>query len=317
MIKEDKIAIIGQRGMIVSAIARQLRKDGFQNLLVITPDELELTDQGAVRGLFDREKPALVFLTSVQTGGIIANRSYPADFIFRNLQAQTSVIDAAYRSGVKKMLYLGSSCMYPKECPQPMKEEYLLTGRFEATSEPYAIAKITGMIMCQSYNRQHGTNYICAIPADLYGPEDDFEPETSHVLAALMRRMHIAKQEKQSAVTVWGTGSPRREFLHADDLADACIFLMDNYTGSEVINIGFGGDTAIKDLAVIIKRVVGFEGNLIYDTSKPDGAPRKLLDSGGIRGMGWAPQIGLEEGIRQTYQWYLDHNGKESTRSQS
>lgn len=308
MIKEDRIAIIGQQGMIVSAIARRLRKDGFQNLLVITPDELELTDQGAVRGLFERKKPAFVFLTSVQTGGIIANRSYPADFIFRNLQAQTSVIDAAYRSGVQKMLYLGSSCMYPRECPQPMKEEYLLSGKLEPTSEPYAVAKIAGLIMCQSYNRQYGTNFICAIPADLYGREDDFDPATSHVLAALLRRMQEAKTGKQKEVVVWGTGNPKREFLNIDDLADACAFLMNHYDDSEVINIGFGSDTAIKDLAAIIKKVVAYEGDLVFDTSKPDGAPRKFLDSGRISKMGWVPKVELEEGIANTYRWYLGHS---------
>jgi len=305
MIKEDKIAIIGQQGMIVSAIARHLRKDGFQNLLMITPEKLELTKQSVVQGLFKREKPAFVFLTSVKTGGIIANRSYPADFIFRNLQAQTNVIDAAYRSGVQKMLYLGSSCMYPRECPQPMKEEYLLSGKLEPTSEPYAIAKIAGQITCQSYNRQYGTDFICAIPADLYGPEDDFDQATSHVLAALLRRMHEAKTGKQKEVVVWGTGNPKREFLHADDLADACLFLMDNYSDPEVINVGFGSDTSIKDLAAIIKKVVAFEGDLVFDTSKPDGALRKFLDSSRIFKMGWVPKIGLEKGIENTYRWYL------------
>jgi len=261
MIKKDKIAITGQQGMIVSAMARRLRKDSFQNLLLITPGEFDLTAQNVVHNLFQKEKPAFVFLTSVQTGGIAANSRYPADFIFNNLQAQTNVIDAAYRSGVQKMLYLGSSCMYPRECPQPMKEEYLLSVKLEPTSEPYAVAKIAGSTMCQSYNRQYGTNFIRAIPADLYGPEDDFDPATGHVLAALLRRMHEAKTGKQKEVTVWGTGNPKREFLHVDDLADACVFLMQNYSGTEVINIGFGNDTAIRDLAMIIKRVVGFEGN--------------------------------------------------------
>ena len=308
MIKEDKIAIIGQQGMIVSAIARRLRKDGFRNLLVITPDELELTDQGAVRGLFEMEKPDLVFLTSVKTGGIIANRSYPADFIFRNLQAQTNVIDAAHRSGVQKMLYLGSSCMYPRECPQPMKAEYLLSGKLEPTSESYAIAKIAGSTMCQSYNRQYGTNFICAIPADLYGPEDDFDPATGHVLAALLRRMRETKTGEQKEVVVWGTGNPKREFLHVDDLADACVFLMNHYDDPEVINIGFGSDTAIKDLATIIKKAVGFGGELVFDTSKPDGAPRKFLDSSRIFKMGWVPKMGLEKGIENTYRWYLGNS---------
>jgi len=307
MIKKDKIAIIGQQGMVVSAITRRLRKDGFQKLLVITPGEFDLTEQNVVHDLFQKEKPAFVFLSSVKTGGIVANRSYPADFIYRNLQVQTSVIDAAYRSGVQKMLYLGSSCMYPKDSPQPMKEGYLLSGKLEPTSEPYAIAKIAGLVMCQSYNRQYGTNFICVIPADLYGPEDDFDSETSHVLPALLRKMHEAKMGGQKEVAVWGTGNPRREFLHVDDLADAGIFLMQNYRGTEVINIGFGNDTAIRDLATIIKRVVGFEGELTFDTSKPDGAPRKFLDSSRIFKMGWVPKIGLEKGIENTCRWYLRH----------
>jgi len=307
MIKKDKIAIIGQQGMIVSAMARRLRKDGFQNLLLITPGEFDLTAQNVVHNLFQKEKPAFVLLTSVKTGGIIANSRYPADFIYRNLQAQTSVIDAAYRSGVQKMLYLGSSCMYPRECPQPMKEEYMLSGKLEPTSEPYAIAKIAGSTMCQSYNQQYGTNFIRAIPADLYGPEDDFDPATGHVLAALLRRMHEAKTGGQKEVAVWGTGNPKREFLHVDDLADACVFLMQNYDESKVINIGFGNDTAIRDLVMIIKRVVGFEGELTFDTSKPDGTPRKFLDSSRIFKMGWVPKMGLEKGIENTYRWYLRH----------
>jgi len=308
MIKEDRIAIIGQPGMIVSAIAGRLRKDGFQNLLLMTPDELDLTAQNVVHNLFQKEKPAFVFLTSVKTGGIIANRSYPADFIFRNLQAQTSTIDAAYRSGVPKLLYLGSSCMYPRDCPQPMKEEYLLSGKLEPTSEPYAIAKIAGLIMCQSYNRQYGTNFIGAISADLYGPEDDFDTVTSHVLPALLRRMYEAKTGGEKEVTIWGTGNPKREFLHVDDLASACVFLMKNYKDTQVINIGFGNDTAIKDLATIIKKVVGFEGDLVFDTTKPDGTPRKFLDSSRIFKMGWVPKIGLEKGIENTYRWYLSHS---------
>ena len=307
MIKKDKIAIIGQQGMIVSAMARRLRKDGFQNLLLITPGEFDLTVQNVVHNLFQKEKPAFVLLTSVITGGIAANSRYPADFIYRNLQVQTNVIDAAYRSGVQKMLYLGSSCMYPRECPQPMKEEYMLSGKLEPTSEPYAVAKIAGSTMCQSYNQQYGTNFIRAIPADLYGPEDDFDPETGHVLPALLRRMHEAKIGGQKEVTVWGTGNPKREFLHVDDLADACVFLMQNYDESKVINIGFGNDTAIRDLVMIIKRVVGFEGELTFDTSKPDGAPRKFLDSSRIFKMGWVPKIGLEKGLENTYHWYLRH----------
>ena len=252
MKKSDKIIVVGEGGLVTSALMRCLGEHGFNNVVLLTPLESDLTDQHVIQKLFDEGKPEYVFLTSAMSGGIAANRSYPADFIYRNLQAQTNVIHAAYQSGVKKMLYLGSSCMYPKDCPQPMKEEYLFGGKLEPTSEPYAVAKIAGSAMCQSYNRQYGTSYIRAIPADLYGPEDDFESEDSHVMPALLGKMHTAKKEKQSAVTIWGTGTPRREFLHADDLADACIFLMDNYSGTEVINIGFGDDTAIKDLAMII-----------------------------------------------------------------
>ena len=312
MKKSDKITVVGEKGLVTSALMRRLGKHGLNNVVLLTPLESGLTDQHVVHKLFYEEKPEYVFLTSAMSGGIAANNSYPADFIYQNLQAQTNVIDAAYRHGVQRMLYLGSSCMYPKDCPQPMKEEYLFSGKLEPTSESYATAKIAGMIMCQSYNRQYGTNFIRAIPADLYGPEDDFESEDSHVMPALLRKIHTAKKEKRSAVTIWGTGLPRREFLHADDLADACIFLIDNYFRTEEINIGFGEDTTIKDLAMVIKRVVGFEGELVYDSAKPDGAPRKLLDSSRIKDMGWAPQIGLEEGIRQTYQWYLDHHQEKS-----
>jgi len=251
MKKGDKIIVVGQRGLVTSALMRCLGKHGFNNVALLTPLESDLTDQHVIHKLFAEEKPGYVFLTSAMSGGIVANRSYPADFIYQNLQVQTSVIHAAYQSGVGKMLYLGSSCMYPKDCPQPMKEDYLFGGKLEPTSESYATAKIAGMIMCRSYNRQYGTNYICAIPADLYGPDDDFESEDSHVMPALLRKIHIAKKEKQSVVTIWGTGSPRREFLHADDLADACIFLMDNYSEAEAINIGFGEDTTIKDLAMV------------------------------------------------------------------
>ncbi len=252
MKKGDKVIVMGERGLVTSAFMRCLGKYGFNNAALLTPLESDLTDQHVIHKLFAEEKPGYVFLTSAMSGGIVANRSYPADFIYQNLQMQTGVIHAAYQSGVEKMLYLGSSCMYPKDCPQPMKEAYLFSGKLEPTSEPYAVAKIAGLTMCQSYNRQYGTSYIGAIPADLYGPDDDFESEDSHVMPALLRRIHAAKKGKQGAVTIWGTGSPRREFLHADDLADACMFLMDNYSGEEVINIGFGEDTTIEDLATVI-----------------------------------------------------------------
>ena len=307
MEKNDKIFVAAQEGMIGSAILRWLKGNGFTNLVPGSSSELDLTNQKIVFKFFTEEKPDYVFLAAAKIGGILANSKYPAQFIYNNIQMQTNVIHSAWKSGVKKLLFLGSSCIYPKGCPQPMKEEYLLTGKLEPTSEPYAIAKIAGIKMCQSYNLQYGTDYISVVPADLYGPYDDFDPKTSHVLPALIRKMHEAKTRNEPEVVVWGTGSPRRESLHVDDLADACILLMDKYDGSEMINVGSGEDLSIKELALLIRNVIGFKGEVVFDESKPDGAPRKLLDIGKIGKLGWSPKISLEKGVRQTYQWYENH----------
>jgi GDP-L-fucose synthase len=307
MERDERIFIAGHESMVDSAIQRCLKKNGFVNLITRNSFELDLTDQKLVLGFFMDEKPDYVFLTSTKMGGIMANSRYPAEFIYNNIQSQTNVIHSAWKSGVKKLLFLGSSCIYPKECPQPMKEEYLLSGKLESTSEPYAIAKIAGIKMCQSYNHQYGTNYISVVPADLYGPNDNFDPETSHVLPALMRRMHEAKISNDKRMIVWGTGTPKREFLHVDDLADACLFLMDNYDESEMTNVGFGKETSIKELVFLMKEIVGFEGDIVVDDSKPDGAPRKSLDSNKINKLGWMPKISLQKGIKETYEWYKKH----------
>jgi len=304
MEKSEKVFVAGHEGMIASAILRRLRTDGFANLLIKTSSDLDLSNQEMVLDFFMAEKPDYVFLASARVGGILANNRYPAEFIYSNLQSQTNVIHSAWKSGVKKLFFLGSNCIYPKGCPQPMKEEYLLSGKLEPTSEAYATAKIAGIIMCQSYNRQYGTDYISVVPADLYGPHDDYNLETAHVPAALIRKMHEAKSGNELEVVVWGTGSPRRECLHVDDLADACVFLMNNYDEPEMINVGYGEDLSIKELALLIKDVVGYQGNMVFDTSRPDGAPQKLLDSGKIRKLGWSPKISLEKGFRQTYRWY-------------
>jgi GDP-L-fucose synthase len=307
MEKEDRIAVLGQTGMIVSAMARRLKEEEYHNVILRTPADSELTDPSAVFSFFITEKPDYVFLTSVSMGGIFANKTYPAELIYQNIQAQTNVIHTAWKVGVKKLLYLGSSCSYPRESPQPMKEEYLLSGRLEPTSESYAVAKIAGIKMCQAYQRQYHANFITAIPSDLYGPEDDFDHETSHVLPALLRRMHQAKVSRQREVVVWGSGAPRREFLYVDDLADACIFLMNNYDQAEPLNIGSGEDISIGELAQLVKEMVGFRGEIVFDRTKPDGALRKYLDTAKIRGMGWQPRTGLREGLWLTYQWYLQH----------
>lgn len=304
MKKDAKIFVTGHEAMIGSAILRRLREDSFTNLVIRTSSELDLTNQKMVSDFFVDEKPDYVFLATTKMGGILANTRYPAEFIYNNIQSQINVIHSAWKSGVKKLLFLGSSCIYPKGCPQPMKEEYLMSGKLESTSEPYAIAKIAGIRMCQSYNLQYETNYISVVPADLYGPGDDFDPKTSHVLPALIRKIHEAKVGNEPEVVVWGTGSPRRECLYVDDLADACVFLMSNYDESEMINVGSGEELPVKELALLIRDVVGFKGDIIFDESKPDGAPRKLLDIGKIRKLGWSPKISLEKGIIKTYQWY-------------
>jgi len=307
MKNSDVVYITGHEEMIGSAILRRLKKDSFSKLLLRTPGELDLTDQKMVFNFFEAEKPDYVFLTSARVGGILANSTYPAEFIYDNLQSQTNVIHAAWKSGVKKLLYFGSSCIYPKNSPQPMKEEYVLTGKVETTSEPYAVAKIAGIRMCQAYNAEYGTSFISVVPGDVYGPDDDFNLETGHVLPSLIAKIHRARIHGESGVVIWGTGSPRRETLHVDDLADACVFLMDNYNESELINVGAGRDMSIKEMAELIKDVVGFEGDIFCDKSKPDGIPRKLLDNSRIENLGWTPKIDFEEGIGQTYRWYREN----------
>ena len=303
MNKDAKIFIAAHTGMVGSSLVHYFKDEGYVNL--ITP-ELELTDQSEVDKFFLAEPMDYVILAAGKAGGIVANQKYPAEFSYNNLQIQNNVIHSAWKAGVEKLLLLASSCIYPKICPQPMREEYLLTGSLEPTSEPYAIAKLAGIKMCQSYNRQYHTNFISVVPDNLYGPNDDFDPETSHVLAALLHKFHMAKVEGKSSVTVWGTGKPRRGFLYVDDLADACIFLMNNYHDSEIINVGYGEDLLIKDLALLIRDVVGLEAEVVFDSSKPDGALRKLLDTTKIKKMGWTPKVSLEEGVRRTYDWYKE-----------
>jgi GDP-L-fucose synthase len=320
MDKGAKIYIAGHRGLVGSAILRKLQAEGYGNFVLRTHRELDLEIQKEVWGFFEKERPEYVFLAAARVGGIMANNTWPADFIYNNLLIQVNVIKASHICGVKKLLFLGSSCIYPKLCPQPMKEEYLLSGPLEPTNEPYAVAKIAGIKLCQSYNRQYGTNYISVMPTNLYGPHDNFDLNSSHVLPAMIRKFHDAKVKMQEGqaegkhqVVLWGTGSPYREFLHVDDLADACVFLMHNYDGSEIVNIGTGKDITIKELAEMVKKVVGFQGEVVWDPSKPDGTPRKLLDVGKLASLGWKPKIDLEEGIRTTYEWYLGHaaRGKE------
>jgi GDP-L-fucose synthase len=342
---DSKIYVAGHGGLVGSAITRKLKEKGYGNVIGRTHKELDLERQAQVESFFQEQKPEYVFVAAAKVGGIWANHSFPAEFIYSNIMVQTNVIHSAYSAGVKKLLFLGSSCIYPKHCPQPMKEEYLLTAPLEPTNEPYAVAKIAGIKTCQSYNRQYGTNFISVMPTNLYGPHDNFDLQTSHALAALIRKFHLAKlageadwegikrdearygpipedvraalgslvANPQSAirnphsVTVWGTGSPKREFLYVDDLADACVFLMNHYDDSDIINIGYGDDISIAELAVLIKDVVGYAGRIEYDMDKPDGAPRKLLDSGKLRNLGWRPGLSLEEGIKRTYKWYCEN----------
>ncbi|RLB82040.1 MAG: GDP-L-fucose synthase [Deltaproteobacteria bacterium] len=301
---DSKIYVAGHRGLVGSAILRKLKEKGYANIIGRTRKELDLERQAQVKTFFQEQRPEYVFLAAAKVGGILANNTFPAEFIYSNIMVQTNVIHSAYRTGVEKLLFLGSSCIYPKHCPQPMKEEYLLTGPLEPTNEPYAVAKIAGIKTCQSYNRQYGTNYISVMPTNLYGPNDNFDLETSHVIPALIRKFHEAKIRSSPCVTIWGTGTPRREFLHVDDLADACIFLMNHYDESDIINIGCGEDVSIAELALLVKDIVGYTGDIVYDIEKPDGTPRKLLDVGRLRGLGWRPKLSLEEGIRKTYEWY-------------
>lgn len=303
----SKIFVAGHRGLVGSAIYRRLEAEGHTNLIVRARRELDLARQAEVEAFFEKEKPEYVFLAAARVGGILANNTCPADFIYENIMIQSHVIHASHRCGVKKLLFLGSSCIYPKFCPQPMKEEYLLTGELEPTNEPYAVAKIAGIKMCQSYNRQYGTNYVSVMPANLYGPNDNFDLQTSHVLPALIRKFHEAKLARSPSVTIWGTGTPMREFLYIEDLVDACVFLMDRYEGSEIINIGAGEDISIGDLAMLVRGIVGYEGEAVYDRSKPDGTPQKLLDVSRLHSLGWDAKTGLKEGITKTYEWYVKH----------
>lgn len=310
MDKHDPIFIAGHQGLVGSAIVRCLQQRGFHNLLTRSHAELDLTNQAAVRDFFADLSPAYVFMAAAKVGGIHANATYPADFIYNNLQIQTHCIDAAWRSGVKKLLFLGSSCIYPKVAPQPIKEEYLLTGPLEPTNEWYAVAKIAGIKLCQAYRRQYGFNAINAMPTNLYGPGDNFHLENAHVLPALMRRFHEAKEQQEPTVTIWGTGAARREFLHVDDLADACLFLMEQYAQEEVINLGTGVDLTIAELALLLKRVVGYPGEILFDHSKPDGMMKKLLDLSKMSALGWQPSRTLEAGVQETYRWFLNQVGK-------
>lgn len=307
MDKKSKIYIAGHRGLVGSALVRRLAELGYTNLVYRRHKELDLKRQTDVEEFFERERPEYVFLAAAKVGGILSNNTYPAEFIYNNIIVQSNVIHSSYLFGVKKLLFLGSSCIYPRICPQPMKEEYLLSGYLEPTNEPYAVAKIAGIKMCQSYNRQYGTNFISVMPTNLYGPGDNFDLENSHVLSALIRKFHEAKLNKKEFVEVWGTGTPRREFLYVEDLAEACVFLMENYNESAIINIGIGKDISIKGLAEMIKDLVGFEGEIIWDTSKPDGMPRKLLDISKLSSLGWEAKTSLEEGIKKTYEWFKNN----------
>lgn len=314
MEKNSKIYIAGHRGLVGSAILRKLQEQGYTNLVYRTSKELDLRDANAVKDFFEKEKIEYVFQAAAKVGGIVANSEYPADFIRENLLIQTNVIDHAYRNGVKKLLFLGSTCIYPKMAPQPIKEKYLLTGELEPTNDAYAIAKIAGIKMCQAYNKQYGTHYISVMPTNLYGPNDNFNLKTSHVLPALIRKFHEAKVNNHPSVVVWGTGSPLREFLYSDDLADACVFLMNHYDGDEIVNIGVGKDLSIKELAEKIKKVVGYEGAIEFDMSKPDGTPRKLVDVTKLNSLGWTAPTSLDEGLKKTYAWFLK-NEKSLVRS--
>ncbi|HXB40411.1 MAG TPA: GDP-L-fucose synthase [Bacteroidia bacterium] len=302
MNKDSKIYIAGHRGMVGSALEKNLRAHGFANLIYKTRAELDLCVQKDVDSFFEKEKPEFVFLAAAKVGGIYANNTYRADFIYENLMVQNNIIHAAYKNKVKKLMFLGSSCIYPKLAPQPLREEYLLTGALEYTNEPYAIAKIAGIKMCESYHLQYGCDFISVMPTNLYGPNDNYDLNNSHVLPALLRKFHDAKENKLATVTVWGTGLPRREFMHADDMADACVYLMNNYTGEKFVNIGVGNDISIKELAHLIAGVVGFKGEIVFDTTKPDGTPRKLMDVSFLHSLGWTHRINLEQGIKEVYE---------------
>jgi len=307
MDKHSRIFVAGHNGLVGSAIVRKLEADGYTNVIVRSRKETDLENQGAVLKLFLEEKPEYVFMAAARVGGILANNTYPVDFIRSNLMVQNNIIDASHYAGVRKLLFLGSSCIYPKMCPQPMKEEYLLTGALEPTNEWYAIAKIAGIKMCQAYHRQHGMNAISLMPTNLYGPGDNFDLNASHVLPALIRKFHEAKLAGNKDVVMWGTGTPMREFLHVDDLADACVHLMLTYNDPEIVNVGTGQDVTIRELAEIVKATVGFDGEIVQDLTKPDGTPRKLLDVSKLHGLGWKHKIELHKGIEETYRWFLEN----------
>lgn len=306
---QAKIYIAGHRGMVGSAIHRNLQKKGYTNFITRTSAELDLRNQKAVDEFFEKEKPEYVFLAAAKVGGIQANNVYRADFIYENLMIQNNVVHAAYKNKVKKLMFLGSSCIYPKLAPQPLKEEYLLSGYLEDTNEPYAIAKIAGIKLCESYKRQYGCDFISVMPTNLYGPNDNYNLNNSHVLPALIRKFHDAKEKKEPFVEMWGTGTPMREFLHADDMADACVYLMNNYSGDQFVNIGTGVDLTIKDLALLIKKIVGYEGDIKHDLTKPDGTPRKLMDVSYLHSLGWKHKIELEEGIKAVYEDFKKKEG--------
>lgn len=308
MKKSSRVYVAGHRGLVGSAIVRNLEAKGFENIITRTHRELDLTNQEAVRGFFEKEKPEYVFLAAAKVGGIHANNTYPADFIYDNLMIQNNVIKAAHDFGVTKLLFLGSTCIYPKMAPQPIKEEYLLTGALEETNEAYAVAKIAGLEMCKFFKRQYGDNFISCMPTNLYGPNDNFDLKTSHVLPALIRKFHEAKVNNSELVEVWGTGTPLREFLYVDDMADACVFLMENYDEEQHVNIGTGEEVSIRQLAETVKEAVGFEGKLVFNTDMPDGTPRKLTTADKLNSLGWKHKIKLNEGIKLAYKWFLNNN---------
>ncbi len=308
MNKNSKIYIAGHRGLVGSALVRKLQSEGYTNLVLKTRQELDLLNQVAVRTFFETERPEYVFLSAAKVGGIMANKTHPAEFIYENLTIQANIIHNAYASGVEKLLFLGSSCIYPKLCPQPIKEEYLMTGELEPSNKAYALAKIAGIFMCQSYNEQYNTNFISVMPTNIYGSNDNFDLESAHAMPAIMRKFHTAKIDSEKEITLWGTGSAKREFLHVEDLASACLFLMNTYDDSEIINIGTSIDISIKELAEKIKKIVGYEGTIKWDTEKPDGTPRKLLDVSKLHKLGWKHSISLDDGIVSTYEWYKEKN---------
>lgn len=315
MTPDARVYVAGHTGLVGSALVRRLEAAGYDEVVTRTSAELDLTRQAAVEAFFEEERPEFVLMAAARVGGIMANDTYRGEFIRDNLLIETNVIDAARRIGVQRLLFLGSSCIYPRECPQPMKEEHLLTGKLEKTNEPYAVAKIAGLKMCEAFNDQFDTRYMTVMPTNLYGPGDDFDPETAHVLPAFIRKFHEAKVRGDDEVVIWGTGTPRREFLHVDDLADACLFLLEETDETRMMNIGWGEDITIDGLARLVADVVGFEGELTHDTSKPDGTPRKLLDTSRMEELGWTPDIGLREGLERTYEWFLEHEAERAAAS--